>query len=290
MRTQAVVLWLACASPALSGEIVGTVSRVDAAAAQLDVKTADRATQVVTVDDRTKLTRGGELVPLREIEIGSAVQATFEPGTTRASAIAVTAFFCRLTKVDPAVPGQVTVETRDGKALVVAVDDETQLAKVSGRSAPLRDFQPGEEVWMRLATGDAPRASAIALAVGGGGMVGLPPLRTSSVPGVKGGQPHPPPGPVPVRVGGNIREPRKRKDVRPVYPAEARAARVQGVVVIECIIDKEGRVSDAKVLRGVPALDQAALDAVRQWEYAPTLLNGVPVEVIVPVVVNFTLR
>lgn len=93
-----------------------------------------------------------------------------------------------------------------------------------------------------------------------------------------------------LRVGGEIREPRKVKDVRPIYPALAREARVQGLVILETVIDKEGRTSDVRVLRSVPELDQAAIDAVRQWEYTPTLLNGMPVDVIFTVTVNFTLQ
>jgi TonB family protein len=93
-----------------------------------------------------------------------------------------------------------------------------------------------------------------------------------------------------VRVGGDIKEPRKIKDVRPVYPDDALAARIQGVVILEAVIAPSGSVSDARVLRSVPGLDQAAVDAVRQWEFTPTLLNGVPVAVIMTVTVNFTLR
>ena len=91
----------------------------------------------------------------------------------------------------------------------------------------------------------------------------------------------------PVRVGGQIRPPTKIRDVAPVYPAIARSARVAGVVTIEATIDPEGKVMDAKVVRSVPMLDQAALDAVRQWEYIPTLLNGVPVPVVVTININF---
>jgi protein TonB len=91
----------------------------------------------------------------------------------------------------------------------------------------------------------------------------------------------------PVRVGGQIKPPTKVKDVTPVYPAIARSARVAGAVVIAATIDEEGKVIDAKVVRSVPLLDQAALDAVQQWEYMPTLLNGVPVPVLVTVTINF---
>jgi protein TonB len=102
--------------------------------------------------------------------------------------------------------------------------------------------------------------------------------------------PPPPPPPAPVRVGGNIKPPTKTRDVRPSYPPIAQSARVQGVVIIEATIGPNGRVQDARVLRSIPLLDQAALDAVRQWEYTPTLLNGVPVPVIMTVTVNFTLQ
>jgi TonB family protein len=93
-----------------------------------------------------------------------------------------------------------------------------------------------------------------------------------------------------VRVGGNIKSPVKTRNVAPVYPAIAQSARVQGAVTIEATIDTKGRVADARVLRSIPLLDQAALDAVRQWEYTPTYLNGVAVSVIVSVTVQFTLN
>jgi protein TonB len=80
------------------------------------------------------------------------------------------------------------------------------------------------------------------------------------------------------------------KDARPIYPAIAQSARVQGVVIIEATIGPDGRVQDAKVLRSIPLLDAAALDAVKQWVYTPTTLNGVPVPVIMTVTVNFTLQ
>ena len=91
-----------------------------------------------------------------------------------------------------------------------------------------------------------------------------------------------------VRVGGRIRAPNKIKDVKPVYPAIAQAAHVTGVVMIEATIGPDGKVLDANIVRSIPMLDQAALDAVRQWEYVPTLLNGVPVPVLMTVTINFT--
>jgi protein TonB len=113
--------------------------------------------------------------------------------------------------------------------------------------------------------------------------------------------PPPPPPPPPatppagwsegvLRVGGAIKPPTRVTNVNPVYPDAARAAGVQGVVVLEARIEPDGRVGQARILRSVPLLDQAALDAVMQWEYEPTLLNGVPVPVLLTVTTSFTLR
>jgi periplasmic protein TonB len=107
--------------------------------------------------------------------------------------------------------------------------------------------------------------------------------------GVVGGLPDAPPPPQAVRVGGQIKEPKKLKTVNPAYPDIAKQARVQGVVILECTISPQGKVTDVKVLRGIPLLDAAAIDAVKQWVYSPTLLNGVPVPVIMTVTVNFRL-
>ena len=90
-----------------------------------------------------------------------------------------------------------------------------------------------------------------------------------------------------VRVGGAIRNPTKTKNVLPVYPAVAKTARVGGTVIVEATIGPDGKVADARVVRSVPLLDQAALDAVRQWEYAPTRVRGVAVPVIITVAINF---
>lgn len=94
----------------------------------------------------------------------------------------------------------------------------------------------------------------------------------------------------PLRVGGNIRTPTKVKDVKPVFPADAQAAGVQGVVILETIIDEQGNIANARVLRSIPMLDSAALGAVSQWQFTPTLLNGTPVGVMMTVTVNFTLQ
>lgn len=105
----------------------------------------------------------------------------------------------------------------------------------------------------------------------------------------------PPPSPPslvqkPLQVGGVIRTPVKVRDVAPVYPPIAQAARVQGIVILEATIGADGRVVNARVLRSVALLDQAALEAVRRWEFTPTLLNGAPVPVVMTVTVSFVLR
>lgn len=123
----------------------------------------------------------------------------------------------------------------------------------------------------------------------------MPP--TSDVPPPPPAPPAPPAPPTPwdpssgpLRIGGHIKEPKKIKDVRPVYPAVAQDARVQGIVILEVRIDEDGRVSDARIVRPVALLDQAALDAVLQWEYEPTMLDGRAVPVLMTVTVNFTLQ
>jgi protein TonB len=110
--------------------------------------------------------------------------------------------------------------------------------------------------------------------------------------GIVGGLPPAPPPPSHhrvVRVGGNIVAPALLKRVEPAYPPLARAARVQGIVILEAHVDTHGRVANVQVLRGNPLLDEAALAAVRQWRYRPLLLNGEPTEFILTVTISFHL-
>ena len=89
---------------------------------------------------------------------------------------------------------------------------------------------------------------------------------------------------------GDIREPRKVKDAKPIYPADAQSAHAQGTVLIEATLGKSGCVRQASVARSVyPSLDVSALQAVQQWRFAPAFLNGKPVEVLMTVTVNFML-
>jgi len=94
----------------------------------------------------------------------------------------------------------------------------------------------------------------------------------------------------PIRPGGHIRPPERTGYVAPVYPPIAIQARREGTVVLEATIDETGVVRHVSVLRSVPLLDRAAIDAVRQWRYSPTRLNGVPVAIIMKVRVTFTLK
>ncbi len=94
----------------------------------------------------------------------------------------------------------------------------------------------------------------------------------------------------PIRVGGHIQPPRKIRHVDPLYPELARRAGVTGIVILECVIDREGSVRSVRVVSGHPLLDGAAVAAVRDWSYRPTLLNGMPVEIVMTVTVRFATR
>jgi len=112
--------------------------------------------------------------------------------------------------------------------------------------------------------------------------------------GGSGNGPAPPPPPKPVhqgpyRVGGRVQAPRLIEKVEPIYPPLAKQARIQGDVVIESVIDTRGRVTEMKVVSGSPLLVEAAEQALQQWRYEPTLLNGQPVAVDMLVTLHFTL-
>ena len=86
------------------------------------------------------------------------------------------------------------------------------------------------------------------------------------------------------------RPPIRLVNVDPEYPEEAQSARIEGVVILEIVIGVDGRVIQTQVIESVPGLDQAAIDAASQWQYEPVLLNGEPVEAVMNVYINFTLR
>lgn len=123
---------------------------------------------------------------------------------------------------------------------------------------------------------------------GGVGVIG----GTGPLGGIIGGAPPPPPKPViagPVRVGGNVMAAKAIQRPNPEYPAIAKAAHVQGTIVLHAIISKDGTVQDLQYISGPPLLMKAAMDAVKLWRYQPTQLNGEPVEVDTTIQVIFTL-
>jgi protein TonB len=101
--------------------------------------------------------------------------------------------------------------------------------------------------------------------------------------------PPPPPKISRTKVGGQVQEAKIIARPNPIYPPLARQARIQGKVQLHAIIDKEGRVGELQVVSGHPLLVKAALDAVQNWRYQPTVLNGEPVEVDTTIDVNFVL-
>lgn len=95
------------------------------------------------------------------------------------------------------------------------------------------------------------------------------------------------PPPAPVRIGGQIKPPRLISSVLPVYPTMAKGAGIEGDVVVDTSIDKTGRVIATKIVSGPPMLRQAAIDALRQWKYEPSQLNGEPIDTQTVVTIRF---
>ena len=91
-------------------------------------------------------------------------------------------------------------------------------------------------------------------------------------------------------IGGKVQEAKLIRKVEPIYPEIARRARISGLVVLEVTIDEEGNVTGWKIQRGHPVLVEAAVQAVKQWKYSPTLLNGEPLQVVSTVNIDFILN
>jgi periplasmic protein TonB len=164
-------------------------------------------------------------------------------------------------------------------------------------SAPHRQFQwnlkaglPSPQATSLDFTTDAPSIVWAIDGIGGGNkMIG------NFIPNVVA-LPPPPPKPkvdkqpsVPVPVGGDVQMAKVIRKVIPEYPPLARSARISGVVRLIGIIGKDGTIQNLQLVSGHPLLARAAMEAVQQWVYKPTLLNGNPVEVIAPIEVRFTL-
>ncbi|MBV8846315.1 MAG: TonB family protein, partial [Bryobacterales bacterium] len=143
----------------------------------------------------------------------------------------------------------------------------------------LRANDPNHEAVLRItvmpqANGSAPLP---AVAGGRGGPDAVSPVQSISVP------------PGTIRVGGNVQAQKIVSKPVPIYPPLAKQARIQGTVSLAVHIAADGTVKDLQVISGHPLLVEAAIDAVKQWVYQPTLLNGNPVDVLTQVDVNFTL-
>jgi len=143
---------------------------------------------------------------------------------------------------------------------------------------------------------EAPEESTGAEGAPGGVLGGVPGGTLGGVLGgilSSGNPPVPPPKPVksngPVRVGGRVQAPALVRRVNPIYPPLAKATHTQGTVVLDCIIDRHGNITQMKLVSGQPLLVQAAFAAVQQWKYQPALLNGSPVAVEMHVTVIFQL-
>jgi protein TonB len=167
-------------------------------------------------------------------------------------------------------------------------------ARAVVRAAPRIVTQPPQGLVAPIEVPDqiTPEDAGLDLGVEGGVPGGV----EGGVPGgVVGGivtglpQEAPPPPARVVRVGGQIKEPKKIRNVAPVYPELAVQSRVSAILIVEAEVDTRGQVRSVKVLRGHPLFDDAAVAAVKQWRYQPLLLNGEPTAFIVTVTLNFTL-
>ena len=165
-------------------------------------------------------------------------------------------------------------------------------------------FQAPVEIPREILVGmdEAPLPESLVAGIPGGVPGGIPGgVPGGIIDGVFGGDPASldplplPPAPAQVtpprrvRVGGSVQHAILIRQVRPRYPAPAVQARIQGTVILEAIISRQGSVKNLRVVKGHPLLIERALEAVRQWRYKPTVLNGVPVEVITRITVRFNL-
>ena len=126
---------------------------------------------------------------------------------------------------------------------------------------------------------------------GSGAVPGFP-LNVISTPPPNPSTPKPPPVTPhePLRVSNGIQQANLIYAPKPAYPQLAKSARVQGTIKLQAIITVDGSIKNLRLISGPPLLANAALDAVRRWQYKPTMLNGSPVEVITEIDVNFTLN
>jgi TonB family protein len=161
-----------------------------------------------------------------------------------------------------------------------------QPAFSAGLLALVRSAKDAVAQWLYEPPADAPIAFDVVIGFtseGDGEVIAQDPRRDLQSPSGSVTQP------VDAGNAPDVPSPKKVKHVSPVYPAAARNQKITGVVILEARIGADGRVVDASVLRSIPELDEAALDAVRQWEFTPTLINGVPTPITMTTTIQFSL-
>jgi protein TonB len=177
----------------------------------------------------------------------------------------------------------------------VETPKEVQPTQIPEETTPVEDFTPSEPdpgAFDESATDTgAGEPGGVEGGVEGGVVGGVPGGVIGGVPGgVVGGTPNGMGEEVPMRITAEVRQPKLVKKVEPPYPEVARRAKIEGVVILEAVITKNGTVEEVKVLRALhPVMDQAAMNAVKQWKYEPAVLNGRPVKVYFTVTVTFRL-
>ena len=208
------------------------------------------------------------------VVVGAIVVPLFWPEVLPEPTAAVKVFFAEPPAVPPPPPPPAP---RQVNAPAVAA---------APRPAEAANFTAPVEVPETVAPEE--RLDAGAEGGGAGGVEGGIP--GGVVGGIVGGLPEPSAPPKPLRIEGQIKEPRKLKHVAPIYPEIAIRANIRGSVIIECLVNPRGQVVEVRILKGIPLLNDAAVAAVKQWLYTPTLLDGVPVPVIMTVTVRFALE
>ncbi len=144
----------------------------------------------------------------------------------------------------------------------------------SPKAAPVSPLAAPIEAPARIEP-EPPAAAAIDEGVPGGVEGGIASGIVGGIPGILEGPP-PPVSREPVRIGGQVQAPALVKRVEPIYPLIAQQASIDGVVILDAIVDERGRVKSVKALRGHPLLAKAGIEAVEQWLYEPLRLNGTP--------------
>jgi protein TonB len=171
----------------------------------------------------------------------------------------------------------------------------TRTKSSPGSASPQRADTPTIAAPLEPQTGIAPETGREAISNGTRERVSALEHGSGSVDGV-GVTENPPPPPLPPapqlprRLHQGIQAPKKVVDVAPEYPSLARQSRIEGIVILDVIIDETGNVTSTRVLKSVALLDQAAIDAVRQWKFTPAGLNGEAIPIVMTVTVAFRLQ